>query len=159
MTKADACLLLRDTQEKLKKDPARVHVLLNEALTDALISTEAPTSEVLTVIWSAGYTRGLLAAMHANMIPPIDTDEAYEAFIEAMQILLTDYLTRFRKEMEGKGKMEDDVVEVVRCKDCEHFVRSDGVCKVLSNNYEPLVCVEDDDYCSMGEKRGEDGTH
>ena len=101
MTKADACLLLRDTQENLKKDPAAVHVLLDEALSDALISTEAPESEALTVIWSAGYTRGLLAAMHANRIPPIDTKEAYLKFIEAQHILLTDYLTRIGKEKDN----------------------------------------------------------
>ena len=98
MTKADACLLLRDTQEKLKKDPARVHVLLNEALTDALISTEAPVSEALTVIWSAGYTHGLLQAMYANRIPPIDTKEAYMDHIEAQHILMEDYLARIGKE-------------------------------------------------------------
>lgn len=100
MTKADACLLLRGTQDKLKKDPAAVHVLLDEALTDALISTEAPASEALTVIWSAGYTRGLLSAMHANRIPPIDTKEAYMDFIEAQHILLVDYLKRIGKERE-----------------------------------------------------------
>lgn len=101
MTKADACLLLRDTQEKLKKDPARIHALLDEALTDALISTEAPVSEALTVIWSAGYTQGLLVAMYANRIPPIDTKEAYMDHIEAQNILLTDYLARIGKEKDN----------------------------------------------------------
>lgn len=100
MTKADACLLLRDTQEKLKKDPARIHLLLDEALTDALISTEAPVSEALTVIWSAGYTHGLLVAMYANRIPPIETKEVYMDHIEAQNILLTDYLARIGKERE-----------------------------------------------------------
>ena len=104
MTKADACLLLRDTQENLKKDPAAVHVLLDEALSDALISTEAPVYEALTVIWSAGYTHGLLAAMYANRIPPIDTKEAYKDHIEAQNILLTDYLVRIGKEREADGK-------------------------------------------------------
>lgn len=42
-------------------------------------------------------------------------------------------------------------VDLVRCKDCKHLVRSEGVCKVLSNNYEPPVYVEDDDFCSRGE--------
>jgi hypothetical protein len=45
--------------------------------------------------------------------------------------------------------------EVVRCKDCKHFVRSEGVCKLLSNNYEPPVYVDDDDFCSRGERRSE----
>ena len=47
---------------------------------------------------------------------------------------------------------------VVRCKDCKHFVRSEGVCKMLSNNCEPPVpvYVGDDDFCSRGEMRKED---
>ena len=48
-----------------------------------------------------------------------------------------------------------DAVQVVRCKDCKHIVRNDGVCKVLSNNYEPPVYVDDDDFCSHGERRSE----
>ena len=51
---------------------------------------------------------------------------------------------------------ECPLVEVVQCKDCKYLVRSEGVCKVLSNNYEPPVYVEDDDFCSRG-KRREDG--
>ena len=46
-----------------------------------------------------------------------------------------------------------DVVEVVRCKDCKYLVRSEDFCKVLSNNYEPPVYVDDDDFCSRGERR------
>lgn len=45
---------------------------------------------------------------------------------------------------------KDDFVRVVRCKDCKHLVRSEGVCKVLSNNYEPPVFVDNDDFCSRG---------
>ena len=48
-----------------------------------------------------------------------------------------------------------DAVAMVRCKDCKHFVRSEGVCKLLSNNYEPPVYVDDDDFCSRGERRSE----
>lgn len=48
-----------------------------------------------------------------------------------------------------------DFVEVTRCRDCKHFVRSEGVCKLLSNNYEPPVYVDDDDFCSRGERRSE----
>ena len=47
---------------------------------------------------------------------------------------------------------------VVRCKDCKHLVRSEGVCKVLSNNYEPPVYVDDDDFCSRGERREMEGS-
>ena len=52
-----------------------------------------------------------------------------------------------------------DVVEVVRCKDCKYLVRSDGICKVLSNNYEPPVYVDDDDFCSRGERREDEQIH
>lgn len=45
--------------------------------------------------------------------------------------------------------------EIVRCKDCKNLVRSEGVCKVLSNNYEPPVYVDDDDFCSRGERSEE----
>lgn len=46
--------------------------------------------------------------------------------------------------------------EIVRCKDCKHLVRSEGVCKVLTNNYEPPVYVYDDDFCSRGERRDDE---
>lgn len=58
-------------------------------------------------------------------------------------------------EQEARSLRErlKNMVEVVRCKDCKHLVRSEGVCKVLSNNYEPPVYVDDDDFCSRGERR------
>lgn len=46
-----------------------------------------------------------------------------------------------------------DAVEVVRCKDCAHY--ADGVCKLYSNNYLPMVEMDDEDFCSRG--RREDG--
>lgn len=48
-----------------------------------------------------------------------------------------------------------DAVEVVRCKDCKHHI-FDGdrwLCKLLSNNYEPVVEMDDDGYCSHGERK------
>ena len=47
-----------------------------------------------------------------------------------------------------------DVVEVVRCKDCKWLVRCEMVCYLLSNNYEPPVYVEENDYCSKGVQKG-----
>lgn len=44
-----------------------------------------------------------------------------------------------------------DAVQVVRCKDCRWF-ENDGYhtnCQIMR------FCVEDDDYCSRGERRGE----
>ena len=46
-----------------------------------------------------------------------------------------------------------DAVEVVRCKDCKHYSHRESVCKLLSNNYEPPVVMDDDDYCSRGERK------
>ena len=42
-----------------------------------------------------------------------------------------------------------DVVEVVRCKDCKHFIA--GVCIF---NMGMNFCIKDD-FCSYGEKRGD----
>ena len=56
-------------------------------------------------------------------------------------------------------KLQDEypsnIVRVVRCKDCKHYIY-DGdrwLCKVLSNNYEPIVDLEVDGYCSKGVRR------
>lgn len=97
MNKADAILLLKEAQEQVQKEPANVHVLFIEALEDALLSTEAPESETLTVIWSDGYLRGLAAAMHANRIPPVETKEAYKRIVDASHVLMTDFLSRIQK--------------------------------------------------------------
>lgn len=96
MNKADAILLLKEAQEQVQKEPANVHVLFIEALEDALLSTEAPASETLTVIWSDGYLRGLAAAMHANRIPPVETKEAYKKIVDASHVLMTDFLSRIQ---------------------------------------------------------------
>ena len=54
-----------------------------------------------------------------------------------------------------EDKMRDIVDEViVHCKDCKHYIY-DGdrwLCKVLSNNYEPIVDLDSDGYCSLAEK-------
>lgn len=46
---------------------------------------------------------------------------------------------------------------LVLCKDCKWFVKSEGVCYLLSNNYEPTVDVDEDDFCSRGERKEEVG--
>lgn len=42
--------------------------------------------------------------------------------------------------------------ELIRCKDCRWYVHSEVVCKLHSNNYEPSVQMEADDYCSRAER-------
>lgn len=55
-----------------------------------------------------------------------------------------------------------DVVEVVRCKECKHRVNgwSDGkpCCGNLHAGMTASVELKDDDFCSYGERRGNDGT-
>ena len=46
-----------------------------------------------------------------------------------------------------------DVVEVVRCKDCKHYLRTEPVCKLHSNNYAPPVFMNNDDFCNYGERK------
>lgn len=46
-----------------------------------------------------------------------------------------------------------DAVKVVRCKDCNHYSSRESVCKLHSNNYEPCVYMNDDDFCSRGERK------
>ena len=62
------------------------------------------------------------------------------------------------KEMVAKWINEALQNGIVHCKDCKHYIY-DGdrwLCKVLSNNYEPIVDLEVDGYCSYGERRADD---
>ena len=59
------------------------------------------------------------------------------------------------KEMVAKWINEALQNGIVHCKDCKHYIY-DGdrwLCKVLSNNYEPIVDLEVDGYCSKGVRR------
>ena len=47
-----------------------------------------------------------------------------------------------------------DAVEVVRCKDCKHYLLPQGFCKHDRHDYQTMSVVqEDDDFCSYGERR------
>ena len=48
-----------------------------------------------------------------------------------------------------------DVVEVVRCKDCVWYVKSEGVCTMVSSRGEPGVPIQC--YCSHGVRRCKEG--
>ena len=49
-----------------------------------------------------------------------------------------------------------DAVEVVRCKDCKHYLLPQGFCKHDRHDYQTMSVVqEDDDFCSYGERREE----
>ena len=58
------------------------------------------------------------------------------------------------------GDVEDfpaaDVVEVVRCKDCKHFDRH--FCDIRKDSWGADLKVGLSDFCSFGERSGEDGT-
>ena len=56
-----------------------------------------------------------------------------------------------------------DVVQVVRCKDCQYFERKDLMCERCGDIDEPCGgchytggCTYDDGYCHHGERRKED---
>ena len=49
----------------------------------------------------------------------------------------------------------NNVPELIRCKDCKWYVHSEGVCKLHSNNYEPSVKMETDDFCSRAKRKEE----
>ena len=45
-----------------------------------------------------------------------------------------------------------DAVEVVRCKDCKHFIPNENGCE-LQEHRSPAPFVMEDDFCSNGERR------
>ena len=54
-----------------------------------------------------------------------------------------------------------DAVEVVRCKDCSHYVKisnldKDCRCNIFCGCYERPYPTEPNDFCSYGERRTED---
>ena len=53
-----------------------------------------------------------------------------------------------------------DVVEVVRCKDCEHWggIIYGFVCRKFSG-IETKICMHADDFCSYGERKEVDNGH
>lgn len=104
MNKADAIELFNHTIAAIRKDPADVQELFCQALEDALLSSEAPGSEALTVIWSNGYISGLMAAMTANRIPPLDTPENIHKYVEGVNILFMEYMARIER---GKKHAEE----------------------------------------------------
>lgn len=46
----------------------------------------------------------------------------------------------------------NNVEPIVRCEDCKWW-HTDGVCRMLSNNHYPVVYMDDDDFCSRGERK------
>lgn len=56
----------------------------------------------------------------------------------------------------------DDVVEVVRCKDCkysEHWYRDKRLCRLWYGEEKPSAPIDvfDDGFCNYGERREDDG--
>lgn len=54
----------------------------------------------------------------------------------------------------GFGETMDDVVEVVRCKDCKHFMPLTGYSLCVAHGSDP---VDADDFCSWAERREDVG--
>lgn len=84
-----------------------------------------------------------------------------------MRLIDADKLQEEFKELHG-GKRSllidiaptADVVEIVRCKDCKHYVlhtlfgRTQGWCERLCDEFDKSLAhgTEEDDYCSHGER-------
>jgi hypothetical protein len=54
-----------------------------------------------------------------------------------------------------------DAVEVVRCKDCRHYIQpwqdsEERRCSVFNGSYDRPFPTEPDDFCSYGERRTDD---
>ena len=51
-------------------------------------------------------------------------------------------------------KDRENLVEVVRCKDCKHYLKPQGFCKHDRHEYQTMaVPQEENDFCSYGERR------
>lgn len=70
-------------------------------------------------------------------------------------------------EETGEAVMKPDYKgELIRCKDCKHYVlyelfgRSQGWCERLCDKFDKSLArgTEDDDFCSRGERRENDGS-
>ena len=87
-------------------------------------------------------------------------------YIDAEKIKYTEYINgdvTVSKDLVEKIPTAD-VVEVVRCKDCQYFDRKDLMCERCGDIDEPCggchyygSCTYDDGYCHHGERRKEDG--
>jgi hypothetical protein len=50
----------------------------------------------------------------------------------------------------------EDVVEVVRCKNCKHF-DTDAFNRTVCMRDFQTICVKDNDFCSYGERKEDNG--
>lgn len=85
----------------------------------------------------------------------IDADIALENIDEWLDTVGTALIGRgLSYYAELQGCIEDaptvDAVPVVRCKDCEHYSGSSGVCNLYLHF---SIAVNPDDFCSHGERR------
>lgn len=60
---------------------------------------------------------------------------------------MAEYIVR---ESGYPGTIKKEIVgEIVRCRDCKHFINHDKRCGLLNHG------MKDDDFCSKGERRDE----
>ena len=60
-------------------------------------------------------------------------------------------------ERESMKEVAEDVVQVVRCKDCIHRDPEDKKCDCSFQAKGGIFPMDDDDFCSYGERRKENG--
>ena len=96
-----------------------------------------------------GYSKfsGLAIAMCKRMYGT-DFKRIFNHFIPKEETRETDFLNNIK---------DSDVVEVVRCKDCIHRDPEDKKCDCSFQAKGGIFQMDDDDFCSYGEKRKGDG--
>ena len=112
-----------------------------------------------------GYEAGLSGAVNAvNELPTVDAvevvhgqwihHEGYEECGECHAKAIFPPPCEYRKD-------STNFVEVVRCKDCKHYVqflqdKKECRCTIFSGCYDRPYPTEPDDFCSYGERREEE---
>ena len=84
----------------------------------------------------------------------ISREALVEALVEQQHICPTSYLMGFDKAIATAGRLPAaDAAEVVRCKDCK--LRCPESITVVRHCTLSGIPVDDDDFCSYGERREE----
>ena len=82
----------------------------------------------------------------------INRDEAIEAIAYRLAINKDDYERAERQAVDWLPEAEEDVVKVVRCKDCKNRTYDRSRDLYYCCLYYGLGSVRDNNYCSLGER-------
>lgn len=90
------------------------------------------------------YDTATLTDWYINSVmdePPVWTEEHLEELLNDFYVI-------------PKDTPAADVVEVVNCKDCKHYIA--GFCTRDINGRTNMFRMSENDYCSYGERKGND---